>query len=459
MQQQTAAAASEQHDTRHIKKVMAGSAAGTVVEWFDFALFGYMAVYIAQNFFPSEDKMASLLATFAVFLVSFIVRPLGGIYFGKLGDKVGRKKILALTVLLMSGSTAAIGLIPTYESIGIWAPILLVLIRCVQGLSAGGEYTGATIYTVEHSPMNKRNSYAWAMAAATYFAFALAAGVSAGLVAFVGTDAMNSWGWRVIFLLAVPMGVVAFFIRDHLSESPEFQQMRAEKKGQTSYTASQVVKAEGHNIVKLGGFIVLYALSFYIFSTYMNSFLSTVIGLSPTQSLTASMVTLLFVAALTPLAGIISDKVGRRKMMQFAAIWHALFTIPAYMIVSNGASLEAAIIGMLIIGIGQVAASVVAVTLLSEMFPTDMRYTASSICYNITFAVFGGTAPYLAIWLTAQTGSYLAPAVYVTVVAVACFFWVTLLIPETANKPLRRYHTEPKLEMKPAVNLNKANIN
>ena len=438
--------ATDQHDTSHIKKVMLGSAAGTVVEWFDFALFGYMAMYIAQNFFPSEDKMAGLLATFAVFLVSFILRPIGGIYFGKLGDKLGRKKILALTVLLMSGSTAAIGLIPTYETIGIWAPILLILIRCVQGISAGGEYTGATIYTVEHSPQNKRNSYSWAMSAATYFAFALAAGVSAGLIALIGTEAMGEWGWRLIFLLAVPMGIVAFFIRDHLSESPEFQQMRAEKKGQTSYTAKEVFKAEKGSIIKLSGFVVLYALSFYIFSTYMHSFLSTVIGLSSEQSLIASVVALLFVTVLTPFAGRLSDKIGRRKMMQFAAIWHALLTIPAYMIVSHGASLQAAIMGMMIIGIGQVAASVVASTLLSEMFPTDMRYTASGMCYNITFAVFGGTAPYVAIWLTAQTGSYLAPAVYVTIIAALCFFWVTFLMPETANKPLRRYHTEPQYD-------------
>lgn len=459
MQRETAVVESEHTDSSHIKKVMMGSAAGTIVEWFDFALFGYMAVYIAQNFFPTEDKMAGLLATFAVFLVSFIVRPLGGIYFGKLGDRVGRKKILALTVLLMSGSTAAIALIPNYESIGIWAPILLIIIRCIQGLSAGGEYTGATIYTVEHSPMNKRNSYAWAMSGATYFAFALAAGVSAGLAAIIGTEAMGEWGWRTIFLLAVPMGVVAFFIRDHLSESPEFQKMRAERKGQVSYTASQVFKAEGKNIVKLGGFMVLYALSFYIFSTYMNTFLRTEIGLSSVQALTANMVALLFVTALTPIAGIISDKVGRRKMMQFAAIWHALFTIPAYMVVSSGASLEAAIAGMMIIGIGQVAASVVAVTLLSEMFPTDMRYTASSMCYNITFAIFGGTAPYLAIWLTAQTGSYLAPAFYVTIVAVMCFFWVTILMPETANKPLRRYHTEPGHDTKPIVSLSKVSAN
>ena len=160
----------------------------------------------------------------------------------------------------------------------------------------------------------------------------------------------------------------------------------------------------------------------------------------------ASVVALLFVTVLTPFAGRLSDKIGRRKMMQFAAIWHALLTIPAYMIVSHGASLQAAIMGMMIIGIGQVAASVVASTLLSEMFPTDMRYTASGMCYNITFAIFGGTAPYVAIWLTAQTGSYLAPAVYVTIIAVMCFFWVTFLMPETANKPLRRYHTEPQYD-------------
>lgn len=449
MKQQAASVAdTEQQDTDHIKKVVIGSAAGTIVEWFDFALFGYMAMYIAHNFFPTTDKMAGLLATFAVFLVSFILRPVGGIYFGRLGDKLGRKKILALTVLLMSGSTAAIGLIPSYESIGIWAPILLILIRCIQGISAGGEYTGATIYTVEHSPMNRRNSYSWAMSASTFFAFALAAGVSAGLTAYVGVDAMMSWGWRAIFLLAVPMGIVAFFIRDHLQESPEFLQMRKEQKSHVSYTARQVIKAEGRNIVKLAGFVTLYALSFYIFSTYMNSFLTTVVGLAPTQALIASVVALLVAAALTPFAGRLSDKIGRRKMMQFAAIWHTLMTIPAYIIVSEGASLGAAIAGMIIIGIGQVAANVVSSTLLSEMFPTDMRYTASGICYNITFAIFGGTAPYLAIWLTAQTGSYLAPAVYVTIVAFLCFFWVTFMMPETANKPLRRYHTDPQLDKK-----------
>ena len=433
-------------DKKHLHKVVTGSAAGTLVEWFDFALFGYMAFYIASNFFPSEDRVAGLLATFAVFLVSFILRPIGGVYFGKLGDKLGRKKILALTVLLMSGSTAAIGFIPSYDSIGIWAPILLVLARVIQGLSAGGEYTGATIYTVEHSPQNKRNSYSWTMVATTFVAFALAAGLSAVLVNVLGEENMISWGWRIVFLIAIPMGGVAFYIRGHLEESPEFEMMRQSKKDHGSYSTMQVLKTEGVNVIKLSGVVALYALSFYIFSTYMNSFLKGVIGLSSGAALTASLLSLLFAACITPFAGIISDKIGRRKTLLFACIWHVVLVIPAYMLVANGANFISALIGMMILGVGvAVIGSVVAVQL-SEMFSTDMRYTASGMCYNFSFALFGGTAPYVATWMTANTANMLSPAIYVTAVALFVTAWVFFFIPETANKPLRRFHTEPQYD-------------
>ncbi len=433
-------------DKKHLYKVVTGSAAGTLVEWFDFALFGYMAFYIAGNFFPSEDKVAGLLATFAVFLVSFILRPIGGVYFGKLGDKLGRKKILALTVLLMSGSTAAIGFIPSYESIGIWAPVLLVLARIVQGLSAGGEYTGATIYTVEHSPQNKRNTYSWTMVATTFIAFALAAGLSAVLVSWLGEESMMAWGWRIVFLIAIPMGGVAFYIRGHLEESPEFEMMRQSKKEHGSYPTSHVLRTEGINVVKLSGIVALYALSFYIFSTYMNTFLRGVIGLSADSALTASLISLLFAASITPFAGIISDKIGRRKVTIFGCLWHVLLVIPAYMLVASGANFLSALIGMAILGVGVAIIGTVVAVQLSEMFSTDMRYTASGMCYNFSFALFGGTAPYVATWLTANTGSYLSPAIYVTVLALFVIFWVILFVPETANKPLRRFHTDSQYD-------------
>ena len=425
----------------HLKKVVIGSAAGTIVEWFDFALYGYMAIYIAHNFFPSDNQLTSLLATFAVFLISFIMRPIGGIYFGKLGDKLGRKRILALTVLLMSGSTAAIGLIPSFETIGILGPILLIVIRCIQGFSAGGEYTGATIYTVEHSPNHSRNSYSWAMSGATFIAFALAAAFCGGLTYAIGNEAMMDWGWRVIFLLSIPMGIVAFFIRDHLEESPEFEAMRQSSKGQKHYSIAEVIHLQGKNILRLASFVMLTALSFYIFSTYMTTYLNTVVGLDKSLTLMANVVVLTAVAIMSPFVGKISDKIGRVKMMLFSAFWLAVMTVPAYLLAGQ-ATFTTAISGMLLIGIGAISANVVTSVLISEMFSTDMRYTASGICYNVTYAVFGGTAPYLATWLTAETGNSLAPAIYVTIIAVISFILVTFFMPETAGKPLRRYYDE-----------------
>lgn len=425
----------------HLRKVVIGSAAGTIVEWFDFALYGYMAIYIGHNFFPSDNPLTSLLATFAVFLLSFIMRPIGGIYFGRLGDKIGRKKTLATTVLLMSVSTAIIGLIPSYDTIGIVAPIILIAARCVQGFSAGGEYTGATIYTVEHSPQHARNSYAWAMSGATFIAFALAAAMGAGLIYLVGKQAMIDWGWRVIFLLSIPMGLVAFFIRERLEESPEFTSMRQSAKSKKGYSAGKVLQTQKYNMLKLASFVMLTALSFYIFSTYMTVYLNTVIGLHERQTLIANVVVLTIVALLTPFAGKISDKIGRVKMMLFSAFWLSVMTIPAYLLAGQ-ASLLSAIGGMLLIGIGTLTANVVTAVLLSEMFPTDMRYTASGICYNITYALFGGTAPYIATWLTSETGNVLSPAIYVTAIAMISFILVILIMPETANKPLQRYYDD-----------------
>ena len=179
-----------------------------------------MATHIAATFFASEDPVTGLLKTFAVFAVAFALRPLGGIFFGRRGDRLGRKKILVLTALLMSGSTAAIGLIPSHESIGVWAAVLLVAARCLQGFSAGGEYAGATIYVVEHSPDRHRARYSCAMSAATFFSFALAAGLGALLSFLLPAESLGAWGWRLLFLLSAPMGRIAFYIRAKLHESP-----------------------------------------------------------------------------------------------------------------------------------------------------------------------------------------------------------------------------------------------
>lgn len=188
-------------DRANLRKVTLAGFAGTVVEWFDFAVYGFMATTIATTFFKSDSAVVGLLQTFAVFAVAFALRPLGGAFFGMLGDRIGRKKVLVITVLLMSGATAAIGLLPSYEQIGIWAAVLLTLARCLQGLSAGGEYAGAVTYVIEHAPTDERARWGSAMPTATFSAFAAAAALSFGLSAGLGQEAMDEWGWRIPFLM------------------------------------------------------------------------------------------------------------------------------------------------------------------------------------------------------------------------------------------------------------------
>ncbi len=426
----------------HLRKVVGASFAGTVVEWFDFAIYGFMATHIAATFFSSNDPVTGLLETFAIFAVAFAMRPLGGIIFGRLGDRLGRKKILILTVLLMSGSTAVIGLIPSQESIGVWAAVLLAIARCVQGLSAGGEYAGATIYTVEHSPDHQRNRYSSAMSMATFASFALAAGLGALFSLSLPADAMSEWGWRILFLLSVPMGLIAFYIRAKLHESPEFEAMVNDSANRPALSLGDVIKSQWSQMLKLGGFVMLTALSFYIFSTYMSTFLTRVVGLDSGQALLSSLVALLFATGLAPVMGRLSDRIGRRRMMQMSAVLLAALTVPAYMLAELG-TLGSAIGSQLLISLGAVSANVVTSVLMSEMFSTDVRYTASGLSYNITYAIFGGTAPYLATWLVMTTGNTLAPAIYVTIVAVIALVVASAFIRETAGKPLRRFHDDP----------------
>lgn len=428
-------AAAETPTPTDLRRVTRAAFAGTVVEWFDFAVYGFMATYIADAFF-SGGGVSGLLQTFAVFAVAFAFRPLGGLFFGRLGDRLGRKAILATTVLLMTASTTAIALIPTHGQIGVWAPVLLTLARCLQGFSAGGEYAGATIYVVEHSRPGERARWASAMPAATFASFGLAAALGALVSGVTSPDAMTSWGWRVLFLASLPMGLVAFHIRSRLEESPEFESLRADH-SEGGESLRRTLRTQGPAMCRLGSFVMLTALSFYIFSTYMTSFLTSVVGMSSRAALSANLIALVAATAMAPVAGRLCDRFGRRATMQFAAGSLAVTTVPAYALASVG-SVPAAAAGQILMAIGAVAANVVTAVLLSEFFPTRVRYSSSAISYNVTYALFGGTAPYVATWLITQTSTLYAPAIYVTVIAVLAGISATLFISETAGEPLSR---------------------
>ena len=295
-----------------LRKVTLAAAAGTVVEWFDFAIYGFLATILAAQFFPHGDPLVSLLETFAVFAVAFALRPVGGAVFGVLGDRVGRKRILALTVLLMSGSTLAIGLLPTASTIGVWAAVLLVICRSLQGLSAGGEYAGAVAYVIEHAPSHRRSRYSSAMPAATFASFSAAALICFGLTAALGEQQMNSWGWRLPFLLAGPMGLVAFYIRQKLDETPAFKEALAHVEDTTEHSGLRsTIRSQWRQMLVLGGYISLTGLSFYTFSTYLTSFLKSIVGLPPATVLASNVIALAFAAVLAPIIGRICDRVGR----------------------------------------------------------------------------------------------------------------------------------------------------
>lgn len=436
-----------------LKKVTFAATAGTVVEWFDFAIYGFLAPILARRFFGSEDPVIALLETFAVFAVAFALRPIGGAFFGGLGDKIGRKRVLALTVLLMSGSTALIGLLPTYDTVGIWATLLLVLARSVQGLSAGGEYAGAVTYVIEHAPSDKRSRYSSWMPAATFGSFAAAALLSYALTAGLPPETMEAWGWRIPFLATVPLGLVAFYIRRRLDESPMFQNMQQEQAESGGHTPLlHTLRTQWRTMAILAGYISLTALSFYIFSTYMTTFLREVVRLPAEMVLLSNVLALTFAAVLAPFTGIVCDRIGRRPTMLLSSVLLGVLAIPAYLIAGSG-GLGLALLSQVMLALGAVAANVVTAVLLSEVFPTTVRYTASAVTYNISYAIFGGTAPFVATFLIAQTGNRLAPAIYLTVIAAGALI-ATWLLPETRHQVMD--DTQPHRIVPPATDTSAA---
>ncbi|CAE6965938.1 MFS transporter [Ectopseudomonas khazarica] len=416
-----------------LRKVIAASAIGNFVEWFDFAVYGFLAVTIAALFFPQGNPTLALLQTFAVFAVSFALRPLGGIFFGSLGDRIGRKRVLSITVLMMAGATTLIGLLPTYASIGLFAPLLLALARCLQGFSAGGEYAGACAFVMEHAPTERKARYGSFVPVSTFLAFASAAGLVFGLDQFISNEQMQAWGWRLPFLIAAPLGLVGLYMRLRLDESPAFQALAAEQAPEHS-PLRETLRSHGATIVCLGAFISATALSFYMFTTYLSTYMQVVGGASRPTALLANLMALVFAGLLCPFVGRYSDRVGRRRTILSACLALIVAVYPAFSLATSGQLLPSAL-GAMLLAVGAVICGVVTAVLLSEQFPTRVRYTASAFTYNIAYTLFGGTAPLVATWLIEQTGDRMAPAYYLIVIALIAMAG-GMALPESSKRPL-----------------------
>ncbi|HTF47162.1 MAG TPA: MFS transporter [Pseudonocardia sp.] len=417
-------------DERVVRRAVAGAAMGNAVEWFDYAIYSYMITSIGLNFFPDHDATTRNLYVFAGIALPFVVRPLGGIVLGPLGDKLGRRRVLAMTIIAMSASTFCIGLIPSYNAIGLAAPVLLVVARLVQGFSTGGEYGGAATFIAEYAPDKKRGFFGSFLEFGTLGGYVLGASLATVFQLSLSEQAMNSWGWRIPFLIAGPIGIIGFYLRNRLEDTPAFRQLSAE--GATSKTPfKEVLGRNWPQILNLVGFVVLLNVAVYTLLTYMPTYLTQVLEINDTEALLILIGTMIgMMVVITPI-GALSDRVGRKPLLLTAAVGFVVLSYPAIALINLRGPVPVAA-GLIILAILLVLMQGTIGSALPAMFPTRNRYGAFSIGYSTSTAAFGGTAPLVVEALIKATGNVMIPAYYLMGAAVIAIVPI-LLMPETAR--------------------------
>jgi MFS transporter, MHS family, proline/betaine transporter len=418
-----------------LRRAMLGASVGNCVEWFDFAVYGYLAATLGAVFFPSDDPTISLLSSFAVFGVAFFMRPLGGFFFGPLGDRIGRQRTLATVIILMSVSTFVIAFLPGYAVIGIWAPILLVAARLLQGFSVGGEFGGASAFLAEYSPDERRGYLVSWIEFSAVGGFFLGSASVLVLTATIGEDALGSWGWRIPFLLAGPLGLIGLYIRLRVEDTPEFRAL--ESTGEVSGSPfRETITQNWRPIVQVIGLVIIQNAGFYIVLTYMPTYFSEQLGFTSTASSLSSVFTLLVAMALIPPLGALSDRVGRKPLLAGSCIGFALLSYPLFLLMNQG-NLVGAVLSHVALGALLAVFLSATIAALAELFPTRVRYGGFSIGYNISVAIFGGAAPFFATYLISVTGNPLSPAFYLIAAAMASLITIAT-IKETARTPLKK---------------------
>jgi MFS transporter, MHS family, proline/betaine transporter len=420
-------------DASTLRRVIAGASIGNAVEWFDFAIYGFLATYIAANFFPAGNDTAALLNTFAIFAAAFFMRPLGGLVFGPLGDRIGRQRVLAIVILLMSAATLAIGLLPTYASVGVAAPVLLLLLRCLQGFSAGGEYGGGAVYLAEYASDKHRGRTVTFMVWSGLLGFLLGSVTVTVLQAVLPTTAMDSYGWRIPFLLAAPLGLVGLYIRLRLDDTPDFKELSATDNIAKS-PLREAVTTSWRSILQVIGVMIIFNIGYYVVFTFLPAYFIKTLHFSKGDAfLSVTLATLLALLLTLPLAAL-SDRIGRRPLLIAGALGFAVLGYPLFVLLNSG-SLVAAILAHCALAVIEAIFISSAISAGVELFATRVRYSGFGIGYNVCVAIFGGTTPYVVTWLTAHTGNVLAPAFYIVVAAVISLLTV-LTLRETAGRPL-----------------------
>jgi MHS family proline/betaine transporter-like MFS transporter len=394
-----------------LRRAIAASALGNATEWFDYGIYAYGLTYISAALFPGSTAEATLFAL-ATFAISFLVRPIGGLFWGPLGDRLGRKTVLALTIIMMSVATLLVGLLPTYASIGLWAPALLIVLRLVQGFSTGGEYGGAATFMAEYAPDKKRGFCGSFLEFATLAGFSLGALLMLGCSFLLGNEAMHAWGWRLPFLIAAPLGLIGFYLRARMEDTPVFLELEqsAEKRQHARVSLKELLTEFWKPLLLLGGLVVALNVVNYVLLAYMPTFMQKQLGMSENMSLLVPLIGMLAMMVFLPFAGTFSDRVGRKNVWWFSLIGLFVAAVPMFLLMTHGT--VGALIGFAVLGLLYVPQLASISAMFPAMFPTQVRYAGMAIAYNVSTSIFGGTAPMVNEWLIGRTGNNLIPAYY-----------------------------------------------
>ena len=394
------------------RKTVVAGAIGNMLEWYDFALYGYFAPVFASLFFPSEYPSVSLISAFGVFAIGFLARPLGALLFGYVGDTVGRREALAWSVILMSIPTCGVGFLPTFDAVGVAAPLALTFFRFLQGLSVGGEFTGSATFLVEHAPSSRRGyTGSWAGFSAQIGAL-LGSAVSTLVMLSVTEEALHQWAWRIPFVLGSLIGVVGWYLRRRIAESPAFEHAR--QAGDLSATPiHDVFTSQRVALVRLIGLVWLHGVAFYLLYVYLTTYLMMMTSVPRGIVLTINTICMALLAILIPVMGHLSDRIGQKLLLLVGAAGLTTTSYPLFLLLSTSQpafilTAQLLLTGLVACYMGPFFAATAA------LFPTAQRYTGLSVGYNIGSALFGGTAPLVATLLIEWTGNSLAPGIYLS---------------------------------------------
>ncbi|MER6038005.1 glycine betaine/L-proline transporter ProP [Streptomyces sp. NPDC001835] len=431
-------------DEAAVKRATKAAALGNAMEWYDFGIYSYLASTIGQVFFPSASGTAQLLSTFATFAVAFLVRPIGGMVFGPLGDKLGRKRILAATMIMMAVGTFAIGLIPSHDAIGLWAPALLILFRLVQGFSTGGEYGGASTFIAEYAPDKRRGYFGSFLEFGTLAGYVGASGLVVVLSSFLSDDQMLHWGWRVPFLVAAPLGLIGLYLRLKLDETPAFQKLEGGQVKATEAADAVETSAAGdlgriftrhwRPLLLCLALVAAYNITDYMLLSYMPTYLSDELGYGTNHGLLILLVVMVLQMCVINQVGRLSDRFGRKPLLMTGMLGFLFLSVPSFLLIRQGSVVLIAL-GLVLMGLSLVAMLGTMSAALPAIFPTHVRYGSLAVAYNLSTSLFGGTTPLVITALIGAFGTNLMPAYYATAAAVVGVVAV-LCMKETANEPL-----------------------